>query len=195
MSDRCPLGYLFLLFPSLHPLYFFRYGNPRFSLSSSPALRELWWHLLQGDFECTLALKLDLGLNKICAKIKQKCFCSCTVFVSGTILKDFVTNAYIRYQSCICRLYLDDLKFLIVNRRISIFYVYFWTVFAGISIGKLQIRMLGKSSFSIRQFDWLGFLSIASELYTKIDTVRHPSECADASKVATRWRSDACGSY
>ena len=51
--------------------------------------------------------------------------------------------------------------------------------------------MLGYSSFSIRQFDWFEILSIACELYTKIGTVRDPSEYADASKVATRCRSDA----
>ena len=68
-------------------------------------------------------------------------------------------------------------------------------VFAGVSTGKLQIRMLWLSSFSIGQFDWLGFLSIVCELSTKIGTVCDPSECADASKVATRCRSDACGSY
>ena len=66
---------------------------------------------------------------------------------------------------------------------------------AGISIVKLQIRMLEWSSFSILHFDWLGFLSIAFELCTKIGTVRDQSECADALKVATRCRSDACGSY
>ena len=42
---------------------------------------------------------------------------------------------------------------------------------------------------------WLGFLSIACELCTKIGTIRYPSEYADTSKVATRGRSDACGSY
>ena len=68
-------------------------------------------------------------------------------------------------------------------------------VLAGVSTRKLQIRMLWLSSFSIRQFDWIGFLSIVCELSTKIATVRDPSECADASKVATRCRSDACGSY
>ena len=68
-------------------------------------------------------------------------------------------------------------------------------VLAGVSTGKLQIRMLWLSSFSIRQFDWLGFLSIVCELSTKVGTVRDPSECADASKIATRCRSDACGSY
>ena len=75
------------------------------------------------------------------------------------------------------------------------FHVYFWIVLAGISIGKLQIRMLGYFSFSIQQFDWLGFLLIVCELCTKIGTVRDPIESADASKVATRCRSDACGSY
>ena len=54
-------------------------------------------------------------------------------------------------------------------------------VLAGISIGKLQIQF--------------GFLSITCELCTKIGPVRDPSECADASKVATECRSDACGSY
>ena len=68
-------------------------------------------------------------------------------------------------------------------------------VLAGISIGKLQIRMLGSSNISIRQFDWLGFLLIACELCTKIGTVCDTSECADASKVVTRCRSDACDSY
>ena len=68
-------------------------------------------------------------------------------------------------------------------------------VLAGVSTGKLQIRMFWLSSFSIRQFDWLRFLSIVCELSTKIGTVRDPSECADASKVATKCRTDACGSY
>ena len=68
-------------------------------------------------------------------------------------------------------------------------------VLAEVSTGKLQIRMLWLSSFSIWQFDWLGFLSIVCELSTKIGIVRDPSECADGSKVATRCRSDACGSY
>ena len=36
---------------------------------------------------------------------------------------------------------------------------------------------------------------IVCELCTKIGTVRDPIESADASKVATRCRSDACGSY
>ena len=66
------------------------------------------------------------------------------------------------------------------------FHIYFSMILAGISIGKLLICMLGESSCSIRQFDWLGFLSIACELCTKLGTVRDPSECADASKVATR---------
>ena len=111
-------------------------------------------------------------------------------------LKDFATNTYIRLQSCMCRPYLGDLK--VLNHRSKDFYffhVYFWMVLAGVSTGKLQIRMLLLSSFSIRQFDWLGFLSIVCELSTKIGTVRDPSECADASEVATRCRSDACGSY
>ena len=75
------------------------------------------------------------------------------------------------------------------------FHVYFFMVLAGVSTGKLQIRILWLSSFSIRQFNWLGFLSTVCELSTKIGTVRDPIECADASKVATRCRSDACGSY
>ena len=50
------------------------------------------------------------------------------------------------------------------------------------------------SSFSIQQLDWLGFLSVC-EISTKIGTVRNPSECADASNVATRCRADAFGSY
>ena len=54
-------------------------------------------------------------------------------------LKDFVTSTYIRYQSCICRPYLGDLK--VLNHRLKDFFffpVYFWMV----SIGKLQIRIL-----------------------------------------------------
>ena len=111
-------------------------------------------------------------------------------------LKDFATNTYIRHHSCMCRPYLGDLK--VLNHRSKDFYffhIYFWMVFAGVSTGKLQIRMLWLSSFSIRQFDWLGFLSIICEFSTKIGTVRDLSECADASKVPTRCRSDACGSY
>ena len=75
------------------------------------------------------------------------------------------------------------------------FHVYFWMVLAGVPIGKLQICMFGLSSFSIRQFDRLGFLSIVCELCTKAGTVRDQSECADASKVVTRCRSDVYASY
>ena len=41
---------------------------------------------------------------------------------------------------------------------------------------------------------WLARISI-DRLCIKICTVRDPRECTDASKVASRCRSDACGSY
>ena len=107
-------------------------------------------------------------------------------------LKDFATNIYIRHQSCMCRPYLGDLN--VLNHRSKYFYffhVYFWMVLAGVSTGKLHIRILWLSSFSIRQFDRLGFLSSVCELSTKIGTVRDPSDCADASQLATRCRSVA----
>ena len=111
-------------------------------------------------------------------------------------LKDFVTNTYIRHQSCICRPYLVDLKFYIIDRRISFF---FSCIFLDGSRRNFPWKVTDTHAWIIqlqhRQYDWLGFLSIACELCTKTGTARDPSECADASKVATRCRSDACGRY
>ena len=91
-----------------------------------------------------------------------------------------------------------SLRSKVLNHRSNDFY-FFMYIFGWFSqefpLESYRYTCLEKNSFSIRQFDWPGFLSIACELCTKIGTVRDPSECAGASKVATRCRSDAFGSY
>ena len=110
-------------------------------------------------------------------------------------LKDFATNAtntHIRHQSCMYRPYLGDLK--VLNHRSKDFYVFMY-IFEWFS------REFPLENYRYACFDYPASASdnlipsIVCELSIKIGTVHDPSECADASKVATRCRSDACGSY
>ena len=111
-------------------------------------------------------------------------------------LKDFATDTYIRHQSCMCRPYLGDLK--VLNHRSKDFY-FFMCIFEWFS------REFPLENYRYACFDYptsasdnltgSDFSRSSVNLTQKyVGTVRDPSECADASKVATRCRSGACGS-
>ena len=86
----------------------------------------------------------------------------------------------------------------VLNHRSKDFY-FFMYIFGwfshDFSIGKYRYACFDNPASASDNLIGSDFLPIACELYTKTGTVRDPSECADASKVATRCRSDACGSY
>ena len=85
-----------------------------------------------------------------------------------------------------------------VNHRSEGFYffhVYFGWFWREFPLESYRYACLDNPASTSDNLIGSDFLSIACELCTKIGTVRDPSECADASKVATRCRSDACGSY
>ena len=108
-------------------------------------------------------------------------------------LEDFATNTYIRHQSCMCQPYHGDLK--VLNHRSKDFY-FFMYIFGWFS------REFPLENYRYACFDYpasasddlIGLDFSWSSVNLAQKKVLSVTQ-ANASKVATRCRSDACGSY